>query len=341
MELTACYFVDESGWAWLIPLHNGTTSIGIVMNQDIAISRRKAAGTGDSSQSLRDFYLSSLSLAPNLFQLLEGGKLATDVKSASDYSYSSSSYAIPYARTIGDAGCFIDPFFSSGVHLALTGGVSAAATICASIRGDCTEKTAAKWHSAKITEAYTRFLIVVLSAYRQMHSQDQHILSRLQEDNFDEAFNHLRPNTLNKTYPKIFNIPMADELIVIQGTADVSSKLAQKELGQTLDFCAAAFNETQPEEKEHVLEKLMSNGKSLMDDTLNTSRDEPHKNFSSGEVRVINNIRARHIIDTKSSAGLDNFGVDVIDGMMVNLQPGKLGLVKAASGILVEGGKLT
>ncbi|KAH6667870.1 hypothetical protein B0J14DRAFT_567223 [Halenospora varia] len=130
-------------------------SIGILMNQDISISRRQAAGKGDNCQSVRDFYLSSLSLAPNLFQLLEGSKLATDVKSATDYSYSSSSYAIPHARTVGDAGCFIDPFFSSGVHLALTGGVPAAATICAAIRGDCTEETAAKWYSAKAAEAYT------------------------------------------------------------------------------------------------------------------------------------------------------------------------------------------
>jgi flavin-dependent dehydrogenase len=163
------------------------------VNQDIANSRRKAAGTGDS-QCLRDFYLSSLSLAPNVLQLLKGGKLSTDVKSASDYSYSSSSYAIPYARTVGDAGCFIDPFFSSGVHLALTGGLSAAATICAAIRGDCTEEEAVKWHSSKVTEAYKRFLVVVLSAYRQMHRQDQHILSQMQEDNFDDAFNHLRPS---------------------------------------------------------------------------------------------------------------------------------------------------
>ena len=28
---------------------------------------------------------------------------------------------MPYARVAGDAGCFIDPFFSSGVHLAMMG----------------------------------------------------------------------------------------------------------------------------------------------------------------------------------------------------------------------------
>lgn len=177
VKLTPSFFPDESGWAWLIPLHDGTTSVGIVMNQDAAMVRRKASETKDETQHLRDFYHSSLALAPNLFKLLESGKLASDVKSGSDYSYSSSSYAIPHARTVGDAGCFIDPFFSSGVHLALIGGLSAAATICAAIRGDCTEEEVAKWHSNKVTEAYSRFLVVVLSAFRQMRRQDQHILS--------------------------------------------------------------------------------------------------------------------------------------------------------------------
>jgi len=118
VELTECSSVDESGWAWLIPLHNGTTFIGIIMNQDIAISRRKAAETVDISQSPRDFHLSCLSLALNLFRLLQGDKLATSVESASDDSYSSPSHALPYARTVGDWGCSITPFFSSGVHIA-------------------------------------------------------------------------------------------------------------------------------------------------------------------------------------------------------------------------------
>lgn len=196
MILTISPLPDESGWAWFIPLHNGTTSIGVVMNQEAATAQRKAAATKDGAQSLADFYHFALSLTPNLCKILGDGKLVTDIKSASDYSYNSAAYAIPYARMVGDAGCFIDPFFSSGVHLALTGGLSAASTICAAIRGHCTEETAAKWHSQKVSEAYSRFLIVVLSAYHQMRKQEGHILSDLREDNFDRAFDHLRPSRL-------------------------------------------------------------------------------------------------------------------------------------------------
>ena len=51
---------------------------------------------------------------------------------------------------------FIDPFFSSGVHLACTGALSAATSIAAAIRGDCSEAEAAEWCHQRITISYTR-----------------------------------------------------------------------------------------------------------------------------------------------------------------------------------------
>ena len=72
-------------------------------------------------------------------------KQVTPLHSGSDFSYHAKAYAVPYARIVGDAGCFIDPFFSSGVHLAVTGALSAGTTIAASIRGDCSETAAAQW----------------------------------------------------------------------------------------------------------------------------------------------------------------------------------------------------
>ena len=72
-------------------------------------------------------------------------KQVTTIHAGSDFSYNAKAYALPYARIVGDAGCFIDPFFSSGVHLAVTSALSAGTTIAASIRGDCNETSAAQW----------------------------------------------------------------------------------------------------------------------------------------------------------------------------------------------------
>lgn len=188
MQALTASHSDGSGWAWLIPLHNGTTSVGVVMNQDFATALKK------QGSSTSQVYRKSLELAPNLRKLISNGELVTDIKSASDFSYSASSYASPYVRIVGDAGCFIDPFFSSGVHLAMIGALSAATTICASIRNDCEESVAAKWHSTKVADSYTRFLLVVLSAYKQISNQNEPVLSDLGHDNLDQAFARFRPS---------------------------------------------------------------------------------------------------------------------------------------------------
>ena len=200
MEASKYSFIgttDESGWVWLIPLHNGTTSVGVVMNQDTATAKKRAAG---QSKTPEELYSSSIQLAPSIHKLLDEATLLSEIKHASDYSYSASCYSSPYLRIVGDAGCFIDPYFSSGVHLALTSGLSAATTIVASIRGH-DEAAAAQWHSTKFGDAYTRFLLIVLSAYKQIRRQEDPILSDFDEDNFDRAFGVFRAGMCSQLLP--------------------------------------------------------------------------------------------------------------------------------------------
>lgn len=64
--------------------------------------------------------MQSLELVPGTEELLSKGELISEIKCACDWSYSASSYALPYARIAGDAGSFIDPFFSSGVFRTLS-----------------------------------------------------------------------------------------------------------------------------------------------------------------------------------------------------------------------------
>ena len=146
------------------------------------------------SPSTREFYIESVKMVPEIQALLSEAELVSDIKAASDWSYSASSYASPNVRISGDAGCFIDPFFSSGVHLALASGLSAALTICAAKNGTCTEAVAAKWHTSKVGESYTRFLLIVLSALKQIRQGEDAVLSDFDEDGFDKAFAHFRPS---------------------------------------------------------------------------------------------------------------------------------------------------
>ncbi|KAI0343377.1 FAD/NAD(P)-binding domain-containing protein [Trametopsis cervina] len=259
---------DESGWAWFIPLHTGLTSVGVVMDQKQLGVRSRAASsatsaplppsgfstTGQARQhaTLADKYLTYLHLAPGVQALIGDDAVlervrddkdadgdaedAPAARSASDFSYCADLYAGEGWRVVGDAGAFIDPFFSSGVHLAMTGGMSAAATIAASIRGDCTEREAAGYHTGRVAVSYTRFLVVVLSAYKQIRAQSENVLADIDEDNFDKAFEFFRP--------------------VIQGGADMGKTLSEDEVQRALDFCVHLFSPTTPEQHESVRKQL-------------------------------------------------------------------------------------
>lgn len=262
------------------------------------------------SPTTRDFFLHHMNDAPMISELLENATLVSEVKSATDWSYSASCYASPYIRIVGDAGCFIDPLFSSGVHLALTGALSAAASICAAIKGDCTEQTAVTWHSEKIREAYTRFLLVVTSAYAQITGQERPVLNEYDEANFDRAFSFFRPSKSPSIFhpfpPSYFDTRGADLCWpVIQGTVEIGGgKLSRQDVADSVNFCMQVIR------KVDGTTNMAANGKELWED-------------EHGE------LTCDRIKKAELKSDLNKFRVDIVNGMTVNLQQGALGLVKA------------
>ena len=163
------------------------------MRQDIFMEKKKSLGEGVTDAKL---LTACIGLCPTVAELLEPAELVSKMRQATDYSYRAGEYAGPNFRMIGDAGCFIDPYFSSGHHLALSSALSAAASIRASMKGDCSEFDAAKWHSKKTDEGYTLFLLVVMAVLKQIRMQEQPVLSDVDEDGFDRAFQFFKPGEL-------------------------------------------------------------------------------------------------------------------------------------------------
>ena len=292
------------------------------MNQDLSTQKKRAMG----SPSGQEFYLESLKLVPGISALLSKAEFVSDLKSGSDWSYSASTYSSPYLRIAGDAGSFIDPFFSSGVHLALASGLSAATTICAARKGDCNEQAAAKWHSDKVAEGYTRFLLVVLSVLKQIRQRDEPVLSDWDEHGFDKAFALFRPSMLSVHNPR--RDCVANILSVIQGANATSGELTQAEISKTVDFCFHAFEPASREQREAVMRKV--EGISSPDGTTKKQSDEElQKALSSDELRILNTMRARQMIRSEDIVNIENFNSDPIDGMVPNMKRGDLGLVKA------------
>ncbi|KAK6505858.1 hypothetical protein TWF481_007748 [Arthrobotrys musiformis] len=298
---------DCSGWAWFFPLHDGTRSIGIVQDQKMANEKKQSLGR----PSTLEFYKECLKMAPKTRELLKDAELVSDTKSASDWSYTASTYHLPNARICGDAGSFIDPLFSSGVHLAVTGGLSAAATIAASIRGDCDEATAGSWHSKKTVESYTRFFLAVSSATKQIRQQHEPILQNMSEEGFQRAFDLFKP--------------------IIQGTADadVENKWSKADISKTLEFCFRAFAHVPPEKKESVFQKLKHLGFSSGNDAnaVHGNLEDLRKHLTPDEIEILEILRSRRMV-RDDLFEMDSFTLDTIDGYAPNMVRGKLGLAK-------------
>ncbi|RYP75950.1 hypothetical protein DL769_003716 [Monosporascus sp. CRB-8-3] len=297
---------DGSGWVWFIPLHNGTHSVGIVQNQEMATKKKREM----AEPSSKGFYTQNLDLVPGIKELLANAELVSDIKSASDWSYSASKYAFPGVRIAGDAGSFIDPFFSSGVHLALSGGLAAATTIAAAIRGDCDEETAASWHDKKTAESYTRFLVVVSSALKQIRSQDEPVINDFDEKTFERAFDLFRP------------------IIQGQADADAKGKLTQAEISKTVEFCFKAFAHVSFEEKEALVNKLKALGLDgdAYDENNRKALDELEKKLTPEEQSILKTLKGRRMVRPEDSLNIDNFTLDSIDGLAPRLERGELGL---------------
>jgi hypothetical protein len=161
-ELTATgnikVLMVPDGWMWLIPLAGRRLSVGIVSRNAVS-----------SPRTLED----AIAASP-LTQRLIAGAAATEPRIIRNFSYRNRQ---PYGRRwgcAGDASCFLDPVFSSGVSLAMLGAESVAAQLSAALRAgteDDPDLLAA--HARKMEIGYRTFSAVI---YRFYHAELVHRL---------------------------------------------------------------------------------------------------------------------------------------------------------------------
>ena len=115
------------GWSWMIPLHTGWTSVGAVLDSHHGQVRL-------SKGELREAFLQQVAEAPHTARLLRDAELVSGPQVVKDWSYTSERLVGDGYVLVGDAACFVDPLFSSGVHLALMSGVLAAAYVSTALK---------------------------------------------------------------------------------------------------------------------------------------------------------------------------------------------------------------
>lgn len=111
----------DDGWWWFIPLRDDITSIGVVADRKV-LQEHRGAG-------LEAYYADCMARTPELADRLHGAERTDVVHVQRDWSYTYDRFSGDGYIAVGDAACFIDPLFSTGVHLAMMSGFLAAATV--------------------------------------------------------------------------------------------------------------------------------------------------------------------------------------------------------------------
>lgn len=118
---TLLFYQQVNHWAWFIPIDPEVVSIGIVTPSDYYRSRK---------ESKEQFFARELlELNPNLAERVTDIELVEAVHATANFSYQIEGFTGPGYLCVGDSHRFIDPFFSFGIHLALSEGEKAAGFI--------------------------------------------------------------------------------------------------------------------------------------------------------------------------------------------------------------------
>jgi flavin-dependent dehydrogenase len=176
------------GWMWMIPLPDGVMSVGAVCRPDY-LKQRKGRTI--------EFLLDTLKLSPALWQRVQHAELIdNEVRVTGNYSYDSRCMGGPGWILVGDAFAFLDPVFSSGVYLAMSGAEQAVEVVDAALRDPACETKRMRGLEKRQRAAMARFSFfiyrfngpVMQQMFRQPRNTwqlEQGVISMLAGDLFD------------------------------------------------------------------------------------------------------------------------------------------------------------
>src|SRR5439155_1356402 len=101
---------------------------------------------------------------------LRSAMLVSPVRIIRDYSYDSARFTGPGYLLAGDAACFIDPVFSTGVHLACLAGFLGGRAVHAILAGEASEADALAAYEQTYRGAFERYLRFLYFFYD--HNED-------------------------------------------------------------------------------------------------------------------------------------------------------------------------
>jgi FAD-dependent halogenase len=163
----------DTGWFWYIPLSERLTSVGAVVRRELANKIQ-----GNPEEALRTL----ISECPLISEYLRDAARVRDgqygqLRVRKDYSYHNTKFWHPGMVLIGDAACFVDPVFSSGVHLATYGALLAARSINSVMAQMMDEQTAFREFELRYRREYGVFYEFLVSFYDMHVSENSYFWS--------------------------------------------------------------------------------------------------------------------------------------------------------------------
>lgn len=115
----------KMGWFWLIPFSDGTTSVGVVADAEYY---------RNANLDPEKFFWASIQQSRSMAPRMRHAQAVGEWRHEADFSFTSDRHVADRLIKVGDAGCFIDPIFSSGVFLSTKAAELAAEAIAAAFK---------------------------------------------------------------------------------------------------------------------------------------------------------------------------------------------------------------
>lgn len=160
----------ELGWFWYIPLTAELTSVGAVIAKEHAskIQGDPEAGLLRLVQAcplVRDYLAEATRITEGQYG---------EIRVRKDYSYCNTHFWAPGLTLVGDSACFIDPVFSSGVHLATYSGLLGARSINSCLEGSVDETRAMEEFERRYRVEFGVYYDFLMAFYDMEQSTDSY-----------------------------------------------------------------------------------------------------------------------------------------------------------------------
>jgi halogenation protein CepH len=175
----------KGGWFWYIPLTDTLTSVGVVMDREEANRLKDGYEAAmrhfiDSCPMIKDYLANATRV--------EKGRYG-EFRIRKDYSYCNTSFWRPGMILAGDAACFVDPVFSSGVHLATYSALLAARSINTCLQNGLDEERCFTEFELRYRREFGNFYQFLVAFYDMSQDEESYFWAARKVLNTEERSN--------------------------------------------------------------------------------------------------------------------------------------------------------